>query len=133
MEPKEIAQQLCDRSLDFLKKSKNRINANTYIYSDRDIAKMYIRKSRRYIDKSIVIFFDVASIDVKENMQKKGIVSTYLDLIEKVIPYPILLKNAINEALFNHMTKRRDWELRDINSFIYRKGKPWIISTRSFL
>ena len=133
MEPEEVAQELYNLSLEFLKTSRGRINANTFIYSKRDIAKLYIRRSRRFVDNQIIIFFDVASIDIKEHMQKKGILSNYLNLIEEKIPYPILLENANNPYLFAHMLKRRNWELREPNSFIYKEGKPWIISTHLYL
>lgn len=116
-----IVNLMCDKIVNFYHTDKK----NEWLtYKDVSI---YVRNARRILDstRGLEKVLDLASVDIGERLQGKGIFTKILDRLKLEIPIPIRIENVLNERLAEFLSK--DWtviyEGGDLPTFIYRKDQ----------
>ena len=103
-------------------KSKNR---NQWL--DDGVIKLYIRKSKRFINGEFIDFIDIANISVDENHQNVGIFREFMSLLISKYPHVnIYVESILNSYVTKVLTKLDFIKLGndeyDVN--MYRLKKP---------
>lgn len=116
---KESAAQ--DFQKEILKFIKSRTR-NKWIYLT--VGKVYIRKSKRYLDlpisrhKDLEECFDIASVSIEEEYQNQGYFKYLLLALTEINPYPyVYIESVHNEHLLCYLKKSGWIKTKDGNSF----------------
>lgn len=96
---------------------------NKWFESDRRIS-LYLRRGQRYINRVIVECIDIASVEVREEYQAKGIFTKYLWVIERLAKQHklvVYVENIHNPILGTFMLKRGYERILDIEDLCVSK------------
>lgn len=76
--------------------------------------KIYIRTSNRIIENKKERTIDIATIEVDEKYQSRGILTKFLDEIENNFPNNIIfIESVVNPKLYTHLIKKRNYKELD--------------------
>lgn len=88
--------------------------------------KIYIRKSKRFINSTVVDVLDLATIEIKRNLQKKGLFKEIINYLHQVNPFDwLMIENAHNPIVSNYCIKREFVEIPNypICYFLFKSNK----------
>ena len=95
------------------------------MWVDDGVIFIYVRKSKRYVEKSTIDFFDIANVTVNEAYQNKGVFTNFIK--EFILRYPtknIYVESILNPILFT-LLKKFDFKTiessgADINMYLIK-------------
>lgn len=97
---------------------------NTWI--ENDSMKVYIRKSKRYVNNEILDFFDIASVEVNEEYQGNGFFTDFMkNFLTKYIDKNVYVESIINPAI-EHILKKFEFKYltnSEFNINMYKLSK----------
>ena len=79
-----------------------------------DVMKVYVRKSRRYINDKLIICLDLASIEVIENKRGQGIFTAFLGYAHALNPWDVTYIENVLAPRFARYFRNNNWCERDI-------------------
>lgn len=104
----ERTSSVLDELDDFIEKSKN-IKYSTNKWLEFDEFKVYVRKTNRFLFGKIYTSLDIASIEVCEREQRKGICKNFIKRVHDNNPFDVTyIENVLNHYLSDHL-ERNGW------------------------
>ena len=107
----QIATDVAQQVLAFSKEEGPRVS---WISSADSSFRIYVRNARRTIPPMRALFrvLDLATVEVETPLQRQGIFTKFLDILERETDRPLYLENVLNDGLVRFLTQRKGWVVR---------------------
>ena len=104
----------------FIDSSRSQYTARAWL-ENADM-KVYVRKSKRFIEGKMVTALDIASVEVAPEKRSQGLFTRFLNLAHRMNPFDATyIENALDDRFAEYFW-RRDWELTDdVTRCFYKK------------
>jgi|694.fasta_scaffold12015_38 hypothetical protein len=88
-----------------------------------DYMSVYVRKAKRFLDKSFLTTLDIASVEVEESKRNCGLWSNFLRQSHEINPYQATyVESVLNPILFESLSKH-GWIIAGENNFYMKTEK----------
>ena len=103
----DILSWLRQQVLAFLKEAEGRRAYRDYLENEQ--IRLYLRKSRRIIGEKVRFCLDIASIEIAEEYQGRGLFTKIMALLHEMNPYEVSYLESILNPVLEEWCKKRRW------------------------
>lgn len=110
--------------LDEFIEDSSRMKYGRNLWLEDSIMKVYVRKSTRFIDDEKLIALDIATVEVDQKYQGKGIFSKFLDYVQNSNPWDVVyVESVLNPIVLKMLEKRGYTQMKHIPGSYYLRTK----------